>query len=171
MNPLGISQMKIFQGLPQEGIAAIEKIAEEISYCYDTELAFDGTESKYVYLLREGRTELVTPHPKTGKKVVIASKKPGETMGFSSLIEPYQMSFTIRCLTDCKLYRIPKARLLQELKRRPDLFEAVRHRIAQHVFPSVKKALDTLQKDSTQGGWYPEEGDIEVSAPEEGDIL
>ncbi len=171
MNPLTLQEMKIFQGLPPEGLHAIEKIAEEVSYCYDTELAFEGTDAKYVFLLREGRTELIATHPKTGKKVIIATKSPGETMGFSSLLEPYQMNFTIRCVTDCKLYRIPRARLLQELKRHPDLFEAVRHRIAQHVFPSVKKALDTLQRESSRGGWYPEEGDMDASFSEETEIL
>lgn len=171
MTPHGLAQMKIFQDLPQEDLAAIERISEEVFYCYDTELAYDGAEAKYVYLLREGNTELVAKHPKTGQKVVIATKQPGETMGFSSLIEPYQMNFTIRCLQDCRLYRISRARLLQELKRRPELSKTLRHRLAKHVFPSLEKALDRLQQEQVEESWYPHEGDIGFSGPEEGEIL
>jgi CRP-like cAMP-binding protein len=171
MKPHGLADTKIFQGLAPEDLAAIEKICEEVFYCYDTELAYDGVESKYVYLVKEGKTELVAKHPKTGQKVVIATKGPGDTMGFSSLIQPYQMTFIIRCLDDCRLYRIPRARLLQELKRRPELFETLRHRFAKLVFPSLEKALDRLKQEEAEGSWYPHEGDMGSSGPEEGEVV
>ena len=171
MKSHGLANMKIFSDLAPEDLAAIEKICEEVFYCYDTELAYDGAEAKYVYLLKLGKTELIARNPKTCQKVVIAAKQPGETMGFSSLIEPYQMNFIIRCLEDCTMYRIPRARLLQELKRRPELFETVRHRIAKLVFPNVQKALDRLQQEDVQESWYPQEGDMGYSGPEDGEIV
>ena len=113
MKPFGLPQMKILEEMTPDDIAPIQRFCEEVFYHFDTVLAFDGEEAKYVFLLRKGRTELVARHAKTGQKVIIAQKQPGETMGFSSLIQPYQMDFTIRCLEDCHLYRIPRARLLQ----------------------------------------------------------
>lgn len=170
MKPFGLSQMKILEGLTPDEIEPIRRFCEEVFYPFDTALAFDGQEAKYVFLLRSGRTELVARHPKSGQKVMIAKKQPGETMGFSSLIQPYQMDFTIHCLEDCHLYRIPRARLLQEFRRNPKLFEKVRHRIAKHVFPSVEKALERLQ-EREEGSWYPQEEDLGPSGPKEGDIL
>lgn len=171
MKPFGLHQMKILEGISADELASIRPFCEEVFYPYDTVLAFDGEEAKYVFLLRKGRTELVARHPKSGDKVVIAQKVPGETMGFSSLIQPYQMDFTIRCLEDCHLYRIPRARLLQEFRRNPKLFEKVRHRIAKHVFPNLEKALARLQSGDDQESWYPQEEDLGPSGPKEGDIL
>jgi CRP-like cAMP-binding protein len=171
MKPFGLTQMKILEDMSSDELAPIQRFCEEVFYPYDTALAFDGDEAKYVFLLRKGKTELVARHPKTGEKVVIARKVPGETMGFSSLIQPYQMDFTIRCLEDCHLYRIPRARLLQEFRRNPKLFEKVRHRIAKHVFPNLEKALERLQSDEEEGSWYPQEEDLGPSGPKEGEIL
>lgn len=170
MKPFGLSQMKILEGMAPDEIESIRRFCEEVFYAFDTLLAFDGEEAKYVFLLRKGRTELVARHPKTGQKIVIAKKEPGETMGFSSLIQPYQMDFTIRCLEDCHLYRIPRARLVQEFRRNPKLFEKVRHRIAKHVFPNLEKALERLQEQD-QGSWYPQEEDLGPPGTKEGDIL
>ncbi len=171
MKPFELPQMKILEQMTPEEIAPLERLCEEVFYPFDTVLAFDGEEAKYVFLLRKGRTELVARHTKTGRKVVIAQKQPGETMGFSSLIQPYQMDFTIHCLEDCHLYRIPRARLLQEFKRNPKLFEKLRHRIAKHVFPNLQKALEKLQDKEDQESWYPQEEDLGPSGPKEGDIL
>jgi CRP-like cAMP-binding protein len=171
MKPFGLEQMKILEDIPADELAPIERFCEEVFYPRDTLLAFDGEEAKYVFLLRKGKTELVARHPKTGQKVVIARKMPGETMGFSSLIQPYQMDFTIRCLEDCHLYRIPRARLVQEFRRNPNLFEKIRHRIAKHVFPSLEKALERLQAKEGQESWYPQEDDLGSPGPKEGDIL
>jgi CRP-like cAMP-binding protein len=171
MKPFGLQQMKILGGMSADELAPIQRFCEEVFYPYDTVLAFDGEEAKYVFLLRKGKTELVARHPKSGQKVVIAQKVPGETMGFSSLIQPYQLDFTIRCLEDCHLYRIPRARLLQEFRRNPKLFEKVRHRIAKYVFPNLEKALERLQAPEDQESWYPQEEDLGPSGPKEGEIL
>jgi len=171
MKPFGLQHMKILEGMSADELAPIQRFCEEVFYPYDTVLAFDGDEAKYVFLLRKGKTELVARHPKSGQKVVIAQKVPGETMGFSSLIQPYQLDFTIRCLEDCHLYRIPRARLLQEFRRNPKLFEKVRHRIAKHVFPNLEKALEKLQAPEDQESWYPQEEDLGPSGPKEGEIL
>ncbi len=171
MPPLELDQMKILEGIPAEEIDPIRRLCEEVTYPYDTELAFDGEDAKFVFLLRKGKTELVARNPKTGAKVVIARKKPGETMGFSSLVQPYQMSFVIRCLEDCQMYRIPRARLMQEQRRNPNLYEKLRHRIARHVFPNLQKALDRLQDNEAQESWYPQEEDLDSSGPREGEIL
>jgi len=167
----GFSQMKIFADFSREEYAPIERLCEEVFYPYDTELAFDGEDAKFVFLLRKGRTELIARHPRTGRKVVIAAKGPGETMGFSSLVQPYQLTFTIRCLEDCHLFRIPRARLFQEQRRNPALFEKLRHRIAKLVFPNLEKALDKLQAESAPESWYPQEDDLDVPGPKEGEIL
>jgi len=163
--------MKIFEDIPADEIDPIRRLCEEVTYPYDTELAFDGEEAKFVFLLRKGKTELIARHPKTSKKVVIARKKPGETMGFSSLIQPYQLNFIIRCLETCEMYRIPRARLMQEQRRNPDLYEKLRHRIAKHVFPNLQKALDKLQDESGQESWYPQEEDLDSPGPGGGEIL
>ncbi len=92
-------------------------------------------------------------------------------MGFSSLIQPYQLNFIIRCLENCEMYRIPRARLMQEQRRNPALYEKLRHRIAKHVFPNLQKALDKLQEEEGQESWYPQEEDLEPSGTKEGDIL
>jgi signal-transduction protein with cAMP-binding, CBS, and nucleotidyltransferase domain len=169
--PFGLHQMKIFEGIPSNELDPIRKLCEEVVYPYDTELAFDGDDSKFVFLLRKGKTELIARHPETSKKVVIARKEPGETMGFSSLIQPYQLNFIIHCLETCEMYRIPRARLLQEQRRNPTLYEKLRHRIAKHVFPNLQKALDKLQEESSQESWYPQEEDLDSPGPKDGEIL
>jgi len=171
MKLLGVSDMKIFDDIPPEERATIERLCEEVFYSYDTELSFDGEDAKYVFLLRKGSTELVARHPSSGRKVVIARKGPGETMGFSSLIQPYQLRFTIRCLEDCHLYRIPRARLLQEQRRNSALLEKLRFALAKHVFPSLEKALDKLQTEAAEESWYPQEEDLETTGTKEGEIL
>jgi CRP-like cAMP-binding protein len=169
--PFELHQMIILEDIPADELEPIRRLCEEVSFPYDTELAFDGEDAKYVFFLRSGKTELVARNPKTAQKVVIARKKPGETMGFSSLVQPYQMNFIIRCLENCEMYRIPRARLMQEQRRNPALYEKLRHRIAKHVFPNLEKALDRLQAEQEQDSWYPQEEDLEPSGTKDGDIL
>ncbi|MEW6444046.1 MAG: cyclic nucleotide-binding domain-containing protein [bacterium] len=171
MPPFELHQMKILEGIPADDLQPIRKLCEEVFYVSDTDLAFDGEDTKFVYFLRQGQTELIARHPETHHKVVIARKQAGETMGFSSLIHHYQLSFTIHCLEDCHLYRVPRARLLQSLKSSPELFEVLRHRIAKHVFPNLEQALDRIQKSGEKGGWYPHQEDLGSSEPGEGEII
>jgi len=169
--PFELQQMKILEDIPADELEPIRRACEEVSYPHDTELYFDGEDAKYVFLLRSGKTELIARHPVTGQKVVIASKQPGETMGFSSLIQPFQMNFIIRCLDSCQMYRIPRARLLQEQRRNPALYEKLRHRIAKHVFPNLEQALEKLQTRPEQETWYPQEEDLDSPEPKDGEIL
>ena len=171
MKPFELLQMKIFEDIPPDELEPIRKLCEEVSYPYETELAFDADDAKFVFLLRSGRTELIARHPATSHKIVIAKKEPGETMGFSSLIQPYQINFVIRCLEDVEMYRIPRGRLLQEQRRHPGLYEKLRHRIAKHVFPNLEKALEKLQHDEDHHSWYPQEEDLDTPGPKEGEIL
>ena len=171
MAPLDLHQMKILEDIPADEIKPIQRLCEEVSYVHDTDLAFDGEDAKYVFFLRQGRAELIARHPETRQRVIIARKVAGETMGFSSLIDPYRLTFTIHCLEDCHLYRIPRAQLLQSLKRSPKLFEMLRHRIAKHVFPNLEKALDRLQAAYDKGSWYPQQDDFGSPGPKDGEIL
>lgn len=171
MAPLDLNQMKILEDIPAVELQPIQRLCEEVVYVHDTDLAFDGEDAKYVYLLRQGKAELIARHPETRQKIIIARKAAGETMGFSSLIDPYRMTFTIHCLEDCHLYRIPRAQLQQLLKRSPKLFEMLRHRIAKYVFPNLQKALDMLQAGHDKGSWYPQQEDLGSSGPKDGEIL
>ncbi len=69
------------------------------------------------------------------------------------------------------MYRIHRARLLQEQKRNSALLEKLRFAIAKHVFPNLEKALDKLQAESAPETWYPQEEDLEATGPKEGEIL
>jgi len=163
--------MKILEDIPPQDLDPIKNLCEEVFFPYDTELAFHGEEAKFVFFLRQGRTELIAKHPKSGQKVIIAQKGPGETMGFSSLIQPYFLNFTIHCLEDCHMYRMNRARLHQELRRNQALFEKLRHRMAKHIFPNLEKALGKLQEESEPESWYPQEDDMGTSGPDEGEII
>jgi len=81
------------------------------------------------------------------------------------------MTFTIRCLEDCHMFRIPRARLLQEQARHPVLYEKLRHRIAKYVFPNLEKALERLQSTSEDESWYPQAEDLDSPEPKDGEIL
>ena len=57
MKPFGLSQMKILEEMTPDEIAPIQRFCEEVFYPFDTVLAYDGEDAKYVFLLRQGRTE------------------------------------------------------------------------------------------------------------------
>jgi signal transduction histidine kinase len=80
----------------------------------------------------------------TPRRAVISVVGSGTTVGWSSLVPPYEYTSTCICLEDVKIYSIPGSKLRALMIERPDIGSAIYHRVASIVRNRMTNATGTL---------------------------
>jgi len=92
-----------------------------------------GEEGSSMYLLLEGRAEVITKDKKTGKDVILSKLKPGEVFGEIALVEPGLRSADVRALEPINYLEID----WDGLKR----IQKIYPRIASRLFLNLSRIL------------------------------
>lgn len=118
---------ELFAGLSEEGCRAVEGLAQRRSHAAGEVLFRAGDPADELYVIRRGRVELTFPLVVLGetRETRFQSLEPGRTLAWSALVPPHRMTMSARASTDVELLVLERARLLDELGRRPDVGHAV----------------------------------------------
>jgi CRP-like cAMP-binding protein len=124
-----LSQAEFFEGLSDEQLATIADQCEEVS-CRQGEVLFrEGHKAERLYVLAEGKIQIsiqLSSRPERLTMSVI--DEPGQVLGWSALVAPYQYTASALCETDGRLLAIDGHALMQVLKQDPALgFVIVQH--------------------------------------------
>jgi CRP-like cAMP-binding protein len=122
----------------------------------DGEVIFrEGGESTAVYILRKGAVELITLVENDFELPIATLRKPGEIVGTSALVPPYQYSLTARCtgkgtlLSICTgkgtLLSIERSALLEAMSEDRDLGYIVMTNLARYFFDKLKETRQELR--------------------------
>lgn len=103
-----IQDIDLFKGVDLKVSDEIASISSEESYAHDTALFQKGDNAGNLYILKEGKVNLVI---KDGGSIVYILSEPGEVFGWSSMVESGEYSATAVSVTDLKVWRIEREKL------------------------------------------------------------
>lgn len=118
-----------------EQLGEVAMIAEEMELPRNTILFAGGEKAEALYLLEKGGIDLhyvvVDKHlPELRKDFHIGTVNPGEMLGISALIEPYELTSTAVTATPCTVLKIDASGLHQRCEKDHDLAYGLQKQIA-----------------------------------------
>lgn len=111
---------EVLAGLTDEELQQIIPFCHEEQYNKDQIIFSEGDEATTFYILQEGKISLqyvICPQPDYCQDATILLDKPGDFMGWSSLVKPRRMTASGYCLTDVRLIAIDSKQLYDLMER------------------------------------------------------
>ena len=133
----------VLAGLTDEELRHILPFCREESYPKDTIMFSEGDEAKTFYILREGKVSLqyeICPQPDYCQDATISLDKPGDFMGWSSLVKPSRMTASGYCVTDVRLIAIDSAPLNKWLEEDSHVGFVIMKELAGLISKRLKEA-------------------------------
>ncbi|HKI52420.1 MAG TPA: cyclic nucleotide-binding domain-containing protein [Geothermobacteraceae bacterium] len=115
-----IFQDGLLQGLAPDEAEAFVTRCEKKVYRDQTVLFKEMTEATTLYLLLEGEVDLTFALPADKGEAALATRQAGDAVGWSSLVPPYQYTFSGVCKGEVTLLQIDRATM-------QDIFSANYH--------------------------------------------
>jgi signal transduction histidine kinase len=146
--PETIGQFDLFSDLPQQALDQIARLASASNYPLGEKLFQEDENAEYLYLLLEGKVALEKRvqlgRTGTPRQATISVVGPGNTVGWSSLVPPYNYTSTGVCLEPCLALAICGEDLRDYLERDPKIGLQIYHRVASIVRSRMTSATSTL---------------------------
>jgi CRP/FNR family cyclic AMP-dependent transcriptional regulator len=102
-----IESFAAFEKLQENEIKALATLAEEELYKPGEIIFYEGDPANKLYLLLEGRVEMLMATNAEGTQhAMVMTAGPGEIFGWSSLVEPYQLTASAHCATRVRVVAI-----------------------------------------------------------------
>jgi len=146
----------LFKGLaPDEAEAFINRCEKRV-YPDHTVLFKEMTEATTLYLLLEGEVELKFIMPAQKGEAVLAIRKPGDAIGWSSLVPPHQYTFSGVCNGRVTLLQIDRGSMQAVFATNYHLGYIFMRNIAALSGDRLHRVQDKLAKvlgDEAVNGW------------------
>ncbi len=131
----------LFKGVDRKVMDEITSISSEENYERNTVLFRKGENAGNLYILKEGKVELVI---KDGGSVVYILTEPGEVFGWSSMVESGEYTATAVSLTDMKVWRIEREKLEKIFSLNPKVGLIILKRLAGIIMKRLTYAYKEL---------------------------
>lgn len=130
-----------FAGASPSTLRDIAEISEETTFAAGEPIFRQGDQAQLLYFLMEGEVEVVIEFPEAGKEQAVETLVPGDMVGWSALVPPYERTFMIRPISNVRALTIDGPRLRELCERDPSLG----HRLLQKVAAVLAKRLDAAR--------------------------
>ncbi len=142
ISPELLRRYPYFAKLTEAQLRALAMIAEKASYDAGSNLLEERQPADWLFLLIEGSIDLTykseeTYHPKASKLFQVGEVNPGEILGISSLVEPYQYNATATASQLCQIIRFD-AKALRTLA---DLDCSLGYTLMQQIAKAIMERL------------------------------
>lgn len=145
-----IHDIDLFKGVDRKVADDIASISSEESYARNTGLFQKGENAGNLYILKEGKVELVIEN---GGSIRYILTEPGEVFGWSSMIESGEYSATAVSVTDLKVLRIEREKLEKILSLHPKdgliILRRLAGLISKRLANAYKEILTAGKQDTT----------------------
>ena len=102
-----VESFSAFSDFEDNEIQALATLAEEERYRPGQFIFHEGDPANRLYLLLEGRVEMLMATNADGtQRALVMTAGPGEIFGWSSLVEPYQLTASAHCATPVRVIAI-----------------------------------------------------------------
>jgi nitrogen-specific signal transduction histidine kinase len=143
-----LAQFDLFAELPSENLAEISHLAQEETFPDGVVLFSEDAPAEKLYLVLSGKVSLEKRvqlgRTGTPRNAVISIVGPGHTLGWSSLVHPYEYTSSGTCLGKVKLLTIPGENLRQWMAQNPSIGFTICHRVASIVRERMTNATSSL---------------------------
>lgn len=143
-----LKRFDLFSDLSDETLAEIARLASEEVHPEGTTLFSEDASAKYLYLILDGKVSLekLVQLGRTGtpRRAVISAVGPGYTIGWSSLVPPYEYTSSGICLEETKILSITGSKLRALMTEQPEIGSIIYHRVASIIRERMTKATGTL---------------------------
>jgi CRP-like cAMP-binding protein len=111
----------VFRDLTDEEIEKIVPLCKEEQHPAGTELYKEGDFANKLYIVIKGKTALdlkntMAPYDPPSR-MIVDMIGPGETMGWSALVEPHIYTLSCKCAEDCSLISVSGPGLMDVMNR------------------------------------------------------
>jgi CRP-like cAMP-binding protein len=141
---------EVFAELTDEELLQILPFCREEQHPKDEVMFSEGDEATTFYILEAGQVSLqymICPQPEYCQDARILLDKPGDFMGWSSLVKPSRMTASALCLTDVNLVAIDSKRLNELMEHDSHIGFALLKELAGSLNKRLKDAKGlTLQR-------------------------
>ena len=149
-----LRQVELFEGLDESQLLALSNLCELQMRLRGDYLMREGDEAHGMYVLLQGEVSVLKriklPHLEhTDVEERILSRIDAENrpaLGETALIGERLRSATVRCNTDCVLYRIESSKLLELCKQDPQIGNHVFLRLSRMLYKRLKQASTDVVK-------------------------
>ena len=111
----------IFENISDDIVQELCESGQVLSFDADSKLFERGQKAKELMILLDGVVELVFPFRVLGaiREIPMESKRAGDVVAWSALVNPYQFTLSARCATECKLASLSREGLYRFFERDP----------------------------------------------------
>lgn len=111
----------VFRKLDEEELEKILPLCTEEEHPAGTELYREGNFADKLYIVRKGKTALdlknnMVPYGPPNR-MIVDMISPGDTMGWSAVVQPHIYTLSCRCVEDCSLISISGLGLMDLISR------------------------------------------------------
>jgi signal transduction histidine kinase len=143
-----IDQFDLFSDLPQEALDTIARLAVPSDYHRGEKLFQEDEDAESLFLLLSGKVALEKRvqlgRTGTPRQATINVVGPGNTVGWSSLVPPYNYTSTGVCVEACEALAIRGEELRAYLVENAEIGALIYHRVASIVRSRMANATGTL---------------------------
>ncbi len=143
-----LKRFDLFRDLSDETLAEIARLVSEEVHPDGTTLFSEDTSAEYLYLILDGKVSLekLVQLGRTGtpRRAAISTVGPGYTIGWSSLVPPYEYTSSGICLEEVKILSIPGTKLRALMTEQPEIGSIIYHRVASIIRERMTNATGTL---------------------------
>lgn len=146
----------LFKGLAPDEAEAFVNRCEKKVYPDQTLLFKEMTDATSLYLLIEGELELKFDMPAQKGEAVLATRKPGDAIGWSSLVPPYQYTLSGVCKGEVTVLQIDRLTMQAVFATNYHLGYIFMRNIATLSGDRLQRVQDKLAKvlgDEAVNGW------------------
>lgn len=152
-----LARLELFEGLPDEALAAIAEISREMGFEAGEIIFSPEMQSTKAFLLVEGSVRLTVHAPPLPGPVMLAVVgTPGQPFGFSSLVGQVRHNSSAAAITHVSAVAIEGPALLAYLESNPAVGFTVMRRVARAISRRLaslrRQLLDTIVDYERQAG-------------------
>ncbi len=140
-----LEKTPLFQGLTPSGLLNLTERMERLTVESETDLMTEGQPADGVYFIQTGRVQILV------NEELIAHRSDGDCFGEMSCLrgEP-NASATVRTVTECEIFRIPRDRFMVAIRRAPQLWNNVFREMTSR-FRDINQRLSEVLQHTPQG--------------------
>ena len=145
-----LRQCEVLAELTDEELQQILPMCREEQYPQGTLMFSEGDEATSFYVLKTGKVSLqyvICPQPEYCQDATTLLDRPGDYMGWSSLVKPRRMTASALCLSDVELIAIDSRQLNELMEQDGHIGFSVMKELAGSINKRLKDAKGlTLQR-------------------------
>ncbi len=149
-----LSQVEVFQFLPQDALASLSKLAEKRTFRTGSELMRQGEPSATIYVITRGRVKVERSLPGIPHPVVLTELGRGEMVGEMGVLDGEPSSATVTALETTEVLEFSAPTLVVTVLHHPETAKALLQMLSRRLRSTDELAVQLL-RNGFQSDWRP----------------